>query len=295
MFWLNGKQVKDINFIPDNTKKLLCFDKTEEAEKILSRFQINTEYVSKHSATCFESHREFDYMMICMPEWEEKKECVEIYLTAHSIFFFSDEPFFADSFKGIQEGEEDDYLPEIILYRFLANLTSEDGFSLEQMEEQISDLEDDITSGCHEDYTHTIHQLRKDLLKLKHYYESLMALLEDIELNRNHLISDEQMRLFHFLTKRVFRLYQTVINLRDYVTQVREAYQAQMDIEMNRTMKLFTVITVIFLPLTLVAGWYGMNVEMPEFSYPYSYPVIIMFCLLIVIVSVYYFKKNKWF
>ena len=66
-----------------------------------------------------------------------------------------------------------------------------------------------------------------------------------------------------------------VLNLRDYVTQVREAYQAQIDINLNKVMKIFTVITSIFLPLTLIVGWYGMNLKMPEYSWVYGYPFVI--------------------
>ena len=59
-------------------------------------------------------------------------------------------------------------------------------------------------------------------------------------------------------------------------------------------MKIFTVITAIFLPLTLIVGWYGMNLQMPEFQLPYTYPIVIVVSLLIVILSVFYFKRKNW-
>ncbi|NYC32004.1 CorA family divalent cation transporter [Clostridium saccharobutylicum] len=96
-------------------------------------------------------------------------------------------------------------------------------------------------------------------------------------------------------TNRINRLYQSVNNLRDYVTQVREAYQAQVDIDQNKLMKLFTVVTTIFLPLTLIVGWYGMNFTMPEYNLPYAYPVVIIISISIVVSCIVWFKKNKWF
>ena len=91
------------------------------------------------------------------------------------------------------------------------------------------------------------------------------------------------------------RLFQEVLNLRDYVTQVREAYQAQVDINLNHIMKLFTVITAIFLPLSLVAGWYGMNLQMPEYGWQFGYPAIIVISAVVVVGVILYFKKKKWF
>ena len=96
-------------------------------------------------------------------------------------------------------------------------------------------------------------------------------------------------------TNRINRLYQGVNNLRDYVTQVREAYQAQVDINQNTLMKLFTVVTTIFLPLTLIVGWYGMNFNMPEYGWSYGYPIVIAISISIVVLCIVWFKKNKWF
>ena len=77
--------------------------------------------------------------------------------------------------------------------------------------------------------------------------------------------------------------------------RVREAYQALLDIESNKVMKLFTVITSIFLPLTLLVGWYGMNLSMPETASRYTYPVVIIVSIAIVVGAIVYFKRKRWF
>ena len=133
------------------------------------------------------------------------------------------------------------------------------------------------------------------MLKLKRYYERFLNIAESIEENDNKLIDKKTIKYFRMFTNRINRLFQGVNNLRDYVTQVREAYQAQVDINQNTLMKLFTVVTTIFLPLTLIVGWYGMNFNMPEYSLSYGYPVVIAICISIVILCVVWFKKNEWF
>jgi magnesium transporter len=60
-------------------------------------------------------------------------------------------------------------------------------------------------------------------------------------------------------------------------------------------MKLFTVVTVIFMPLTLIVGWYGMNLKMPEFSWHFGYLFVIGLSLCTLLVSLMFFKRKKWF
>ena len=59
-------------------------------------------------------------------------------------------------------------------------------------------------------------------------------------------------------------------------------------------MKFFTVVTSIFLPLTLIAGWYGMNLMMSEFKWPYGYPFVIILSVVIVVFMIWLFRRNKW-
>ena len=83
--------------------------------------------------------------------------------------------------------------------------------------------------------------------------------------------------------------------LREYASQVSSEYQAQVDLGQNRIMKLLTIVTTIFMPLSLIAGWYGMNfANMPELHWAYGYPAVIVLRALIVGGCIYYFKKKRY-
>jgi len=182
-----------------------------------------------------------------------------------------------------------------ILYILLHRLTSMDNVILKEIESQIAELEEQVMEDPHTDFTKRIIELRKQLLFLKRYYEPLLDIAEGLEENENGLIEEGALKYFGILKDRINRLNNNVLHLRDYVTQVREAYQAQVDINMNHIMKLFTVITAIFLPLTLIAGWYGMNFHyMPELKWIYGYPAVIILSIIVALLSLIYFRKHHY-
>ena len=79
------------------------------------------------------------------------------------------------------------------------------------------------------------------------------------------------------------------------MTQLRDLIQSQLDERQNRIMTVLTVITSIFLPLSLIAGWYGMNFRyMPELDWRWSYPAVLVVSVLIVVFCLVLFKKKKW-
>ena len=183
-----------------------------------------------------------------------------------------------------------------ILHGYYEKSTENDFDFLETIEHSVIDLEDKIILNLSEkNYIRNIIKYRKHLLILKKYYEQIIDILSYIISNENAFYDKKTIKLINILMNKIERLFNNVLNLKDYVTQIREAYQSEVDISLNSTMKLFTVITTIFLPLTLIAGWYGMNLDMPEYSYPYSYLIVIILSIVIVFITIFYFKKNKWF
>lgn len=181
-----------------------------------------------------------------------------------------------------------------ILYTLLDKMTSKDYQMLSDLEAEIQDVEVDVIEGKTKDYISDIVNLKKKLLFLKKHYEPLLDIIEDITENSNNVLDGKSITYFIILFNRIERLNRKVGNLRDYVTQIRESYQAQLDLNLNNTMKLFTVITAIFLPLTLIVGWYGMNFStMPELHWEYGYAFVILLCISVFIICIWFFKKKK--
>lgn len=184
---------------------------------------------------------------------------------------------------------------EQLLYRFFIRLFWGDMDYLDSFETKINELLTDLLSGELDNVPGEVTAQRRELLRLKRYYEQLDIMFDEIAINDNRLLSAKTIRRLTALGARTDRYLNKVNNLQELVSHIQETYQSQLAIQQNDLMKIFTVVTAIFLPLTLIVGWYGMNFRyMPELSWKYGYPLVIAVSAGIVAVLIWYFKHKKW-
>ena len=184
---------------------------------------------------------------------------------------------------------------ERFIYDFLEQIVSRDRIILERVDKELDTVESNILDGEGKDPSQRVSRIRSDLRDLRTHYEQLIDLGEELEENENDFFNTDNIRYFRLFTQRVSRLRDMTASLREFSIQIRDLYQSQLDIKQNRTMALLTVITTIFMPLTLIAGWYGMNFRyMPELEFKWAYPAVIAVSIVIVIISLIFFKKKKW-
>lgn len=182
-----------------------------------------------------------------------------------------------------------------MIYAFFESMICQDNRIMEERELELEKLEDQLISGeIDDDFNEIMLNKKKELSVLKNYYEQLIDIGEDLEENANNIFQERGLYVLRLLTRKLERLSGNVQELKEYIVQIRDTYQASMDYNLNNTMKLFTVVTTIFLPLTLIVGWYGMNFSnMPELALPYAYPVVIILSIVVVVVCIWFFKKKK--
>ena len=166
---------------------------------------------------------------------------------------------------------------------------------LVEMEQELGTIEDEILGGDLEQYPERLNDIRTALMALRIHYEQMLDFGQELEENENGFFKEQNLRYFRLFTDRVTRLMDHVKTLRDYTVQLRELFSTQLDIRMNRIMTVLTVITAIFMPLTLIVGWYGMNFTyMPELHWKYSYLVVIGVSLAIIVGGIAWFRRKKW-
>ena len=120
-----------------------------------------------------------------------------------------------------------------------------------------------------------VNDIRGELRDLRIHYSQLIDLSQEFEENENNFFKTDNIRFFKLFSNRVSRLYDVVNSLIDYTSQIRDTYESRIEVRQNHIMTLLTVVTTIFMPLTLIAGWYGMNFKyMPELNWEIGYPLV---------------------
>ena len=166
---------------------------------------------------------------------------------------------------------------------------------IEKYNDLILKIEDRIVNNkTNKNINHDIFMLKKRLTYYFKYYKSLIRILEMLEEDNNDILEDSECRNLNIVDMRIERIANDIEYLIEDLKHVQDLYGASLDYIQNNTMKVFTVVTTIFLPLTLITGWYGMNFKyMPELSYKYGYISVIGVCIAIVILCIIFFKKKK--
>ncbi len=184
---------------------------------------------------------------------------------------------------------------ERFLYDFLEQIVDADLPIMERYEAELDRIEDEILASEGQGDLARVNEIRSHVRELLVHYEQVIDMTQELEENENGFFTEKNLRYMHLFMNRMARRHDSAVSLREHTMQVRDLYNAQLEVRQNRTMTLLTVVTTIFMPLTLIAGWYGMNFRyMPELEWRLGYPVVIAVSVLIVAVSLIFFKKKKW-
>ena len=163
------------------------------------------------------------------------------------------------------------------------------------MEDAMESLEDAMI-GHHADISsQTIMSYRRAAMRMGSYYQQIGVMADLIADNENKVMSREEARTFGHITTHANHLSDRADMLREYSLQLYELHQTQIDLKQNSTMQILTIVTVMFAPLTLVTGWFGMNLTvLPGLDWPYMAATIITLALVMIVVMVLFFKRKRW-
>lgn len=257
------------------------------------------EEAKRFSYARYDSFENFDCVSLEMLDFQNillSRGSVILYLEKGKAFFFTSKvEEVAKLLETCMENLGERVTLNRVIYFFFETQTKEDEIAFDGIEKEIMDLEQALIATGKRDCVSEIISLRKRLMVLKKYYEQFLNVLDILVENENGIFDGKTLRSFKMLYRRTERRFQNVLNLRESVTQVRESYEAEVDISLNTTMKIFTVVTIIFLPLTLIVGWYGMNFNMPEYGWRYGYLFVSLISLVCIAAVIFIFKKKKWF
>jgi magnesium transporter len=184
-----------------------------------------------------------------------------------------------------------DYLAYTLIDTIIDNYYS----ILERIGDNVEGMEDHLLEDPSREMLHTIQKSKRDMIYLRRSIWPLREAIGGIERSESQLI-DEQTRIFlRDVYDHTIQTIDAIETLRDLVSGLLDIYLSSVSNKMNEVMKVLTIIATIFIPLTFIAGIYGMNFKfMPELRLRWAYPAVWSVMILIGIVMLFYFRRKRW-
>jgi magnesium transporter len=166
---------------------------------------------------------------------------------------------------------------------------------LEKLSEKIEFLEENVTTNPDQSLVQHIQVLKRELIYLRKSVWPLREVISELIRDETPLITDYTGPYLRDVYDHTIQVIDTIETFRDMVSGILDIYLSSVSNKMNEVMKVLTIIATIFIPLTFIAGIYGMNFEfMPELKWPWAYPLLWGLMILMFSGMVFYFRKKKW-
>ena len=166
---------------------------------------------------------------------------------------------------------------------------------LEKIGDKIELLEEEIITRPDKKSISTLHYMKREMIFVRKAVWPMRELISNLERSETELIKHTTDIYLRDLHDHTIRVIDTVETYRDLLSGMMDIYLSSVSNKMNEVMKVLTIITTLFVPLTFIVGLYGMNFKhMPELEYWWAYPVVLVVMLGIFVALLFYFRKKKW-
>jgi magnesium transporter len=166
---------------------------------------------------------------------------------------------------------------------------------LEQVGERVEFLEEELITNPTPEILHTIHNLKQDMILLRKSVWPLREVVGGLEREEIPLIGESIAVYLRDVYDHTIQVIDMVETFRDMISGMLDIYLSSVSNRMNEVMKVLTIIATMFIPLTFIAGLYGMNFRyMPELEWQWGYPMVWLVMLIIGVLMVLYFRRKRW-
>lgn len=251
-----------------------------------------------------EDFNDYLFVVLKMLQYDEEKnetktEQLSIILGSNYVVSFQEED--GDVFDPIREriradrGRTRKMGADYLAYSLIDSIVDNYFMVLEKIGEKIEDIEDELVKNATPEVLHTIHSLKRELIYLRKSVWPLREVISRLERWESPLIDKSIDIYLRDVYDHTIQVIDALETFRDMLSGMLDIYLSSVSNRMNEVMKVLTIIATIFIPLTLVAGIYGMNFKfMPELDWPWGYPMVYGVMIAISGVMLVYFRRKKW-
>ena len=185
---------------------------------------------------------------------------------------------------------------EYLLYALIDYIIDQYFFIMDMIRDDIEKTEDQLIDEPDINHIQQIHRIKKRIVYLRKYLTSLTKAVNQLQSNEVQF-SDNHIKIhLQDINDHILHINEALLTSKDLQTTLLEMNMANVNNSMNRVMKTLTVVASIFIPLTFLAGIYGMNFQnMPELQWKYGYPSVLVLMLTIAVGMVIWMKRKEWF
>lgn len=184
---------------------------------------------------------------------------------------------------------------DYLLYCIIDSVVDHYFSVLENIGGQIELLEEELMLNASQELLSKIYRLKQELIYLRKSIWPMREVVNTIQRCEHDLINEGIYVYMRDVYDHTIQVVETVETFRDMTSGMLDLYLSTMSNKMNEIMKVLTIFAAIFIPLTFIAGIYGMNFEfMPELKWRFSYPAWWVFTIALALIMLVYFKKKKW-
>jgi magnesium transporter len=251
-----------------------------------------------------EDFGEYMYVVLKMFSYDDKNseiliEQVSLILGANFVLSFQENV--GDVFNPIRErirsgkGKIRKMGADYLVYALLDAIVDNYFIILEKIGEQIEFLEEKLVINPVPETLNIIHKLKKEMLFFRKSVWPLREVISVLERGESQFIKGSTKIFLRDVYDHNIQIIDTIETLREMLSGMLDIYLTGISNRLNAVMKVLTIIATIFMPLTFIAGVYGMNFKfMPELEWRWGYPLILFVMITIGILMLFYFKRKKW-
>jgi magnesium transporter len=252
----------------------------------------------------FEDHENLIFVVVKMLHWVAEEddvvaEHVAVLLGPGYVLTFqeTDSDIFGDVRERIRTttGRARSVGADYLAYALIDAIMDQYYVVLENVDDRVEVIHESVTTNANTDTLKVIQRLRKELVYMRKMLWPLRETISSFEGSESAMIQDATRPYIRDLYEHTIQIMDNLELLRDTLTSAFEIYLSMVSNRMNDSMRVLTVIATVFIPLTFVAGIYGMNFEvMPELKWPYGYAYVWALMGAVGIGMLVFFKRKNW-
>ncbi len=183
---------------------------------------------------------------------------------------------------------------DYLLYSVMGSVLNQHFLIFDQFQQRMDQIESLVMRQSKGNYIHDLYRVRKEIMKIKSAVSPMKDIIRSL-VYESDFIKEEHRPVYLDLNDRLLEINETLAYYRELVTALYDMHLSNASNRMNRIMTTLTVYSAIFIPLTFLAGVYGMNFKyLPELNWKWSYPAFWFICIALSVGMVSFFKKKKW-